>query len=1039
MDEMYQVKLVPISFSASPNGDCLYNACSLALIGDESLSKNLRFLTSIELYRFSEFYAKHPHIESLWKAGGLPKDVKSKDSLMSQCFGENASWAFKKGQGWNDSILIQAEENCNLGTWSPLICLMALTSVIGLTIESVFPDCNQESTQRIFNGSMAPRVKKSWFPASKVTILWSRIGTINNAFGYKANHCVPLVEEAEEMDVESVCVELNNLKQETSPQNRSDAGPSKDVEHPVVKKVKLTTDEKNSKKKPALQQSKLAGFLGVQKQVVEERSIKSERGKPVMETAMVNVKDIGLFYEKVPLLTQEEKYDLCLNVWRPERSYEFPRSNESGAKRAFSFNWFERFPWLAYSKYLDGAFCLPCVLFGRATGHNMQKLDKLFKSPLTYWTSASSKLKDHESKSTLHHFSMLQMDQLMSVMEKRQKPIEEIADSVRHARIRLNREKLKPILETVVFCGRQNIALRGHRDDSTYLEAQHGRNTGNFQELLDFRVNSGDRILEEHFKTAKRNANYRSKTIQNEMISCCGEYISQSIIKEIKESGMFSVLADEGKDVSNKEQMVLVVRFVDSQREIREEFLRFLHCDAGTSGQAISNQILSLVRDLGLDMENCRGQGYDGSGNMAGKHIGAAKLVQNSYPKAIYVHCASHRLNLAVASACQLQTIRNMMGTVKTVADFFNNSPKRQGLLEEQIKELMPQQKHMTLVDVCRTRWVLRIDGLIRFEEIFEPTMKALEIIKLNEDKSWNHDSCKDASALFAACSSFEFIIALVIVRNCLAYTRSATVKLQQLNMDAMKAYQEIDEIKRELLNVREKLQQKHQQWFKEAEDLGSYVGSTSKRPRTCGRQQNRANPPAETDEIYFRRTISAPFLDHLSTELAARFNNDSSIVARGFSIVPSIMRNEDHVDTWRGEFAEFVNAYRDDLPLEKALNAELDRWQSKWSNLPQQELPDRISKTLLCTDPLSYPNIYAALKILGTIPITTCECERSISVLRRLKTYLRGTMKQERMNGLALLHVHRDLELDLEKIVDLFAMKHPRRIEMINVLDSDS
>ena len=78
---------------------------------------------------------------------------------------------------------------------------------------------------------------------------------------------------------------------------------------------------------------------------------------------------------------------------------------------------------------------------------------------------------------------------------------------------------------------------------------------------------------------------------------------------------------------------------------------------------------MSLVRDLGLDVENCRGQGYDGSGNMAGKHIGAAKFVQNNYPKAIYIHCASHRLNLAVASACQLQNILNMMGTVKTVAD----------------------------------------------------------------------------------------------------------------------------------------------------------------------------------------------------------------------------------------------------------------------------------------------------------------------------------------------------------------------------------
>ena len=150
--------------------------------------------------------------------------------------------------------------------------------------------------------------------------------------------------------------------------------------------------------------------------------------------------------------------------------------------------------------------------------------------------------------------------------------------------------------------------------------------------------------------------------------------------------------------------------------------------------------------------------------------------------------------------------------------------------------------------------------GSSAFEEIFEPTMKALETIKLNENKSWNHDSCKDASGLFAACSSFEFIIALVIVRNCLAYTRGATVKLQRLNTDAMKAYQEIYEIKRELLNVHGNLQQKHQQWFREAEDLGKYVGTTSKRPRTCGRQQNQANPPAETGNLLSQNNLR-PFL----------------------------------------------------------------------------------------------------------------------------------------------------------------------------------
>ena len=182
--------------------------------------------------------------------------------------------------------------------------------------------------------------------------------------------------------------------------------------------------------------------------------------------------------------------------------------------------------------------------------------------------------------------------------------------------------------------------------------------------------------------------------------------------------------------MSNREQMVLVIRFVDEEHRIREEFLKFIHCNAGTTGEALADEILSHVRDLGLDMDNCRGQGYDGSGNMAGKKKGTARRIRNVYPKAVYVHCASHRLNLAVAGACDLQIVRNMMSSVRVVSDFFNNSPKRQSLLEKRIAETMPKQKQKTLIDVCRTRWVLRIDGLIRFEELFEPIMDSLEIIK---------------------------------------------------------------------------------------------------------------------------------------------------------------------------------------------------------------------------------------------------------------------------------------------------------------------
>ena len=87
-----------------------------------------------------------------------------------------------------------------------------------------------------------------------------------------------------------------------------------------------------------------------------------------------------------------------------------------------------------------------------------------------------------------------------------------------------NREKLKSILSSVVLCGKQNVPLRGHRDDSSHIE-DVSVNCGNFQVLLDYHVSAGDIILKEHFENANRNATYRSKTIQNELIDACKDRV----------------------------------------------------------------------------------------------------------------------------------------------------------------------------------------------------------------------------------------------------------------------------------------------------------------------------------------------------------------------------------------------------------------------------------------------------------------------------------------------------------------------------------
>ena len=120
--------------------------------------------------------------------------------------------------------------------------------------------------------------------------------------------------------------------------------------------------------------------------------------------------------------------------------------------------------------------------------------------------------------------------------------------------------------------------------------------------------------------------------------------------------------------------------------------------------------------------------------------------------------------------------------------------------------------------------------------------------------------------------------------------------------------------------------------------------------------------------------------------------------------------------------------------------------WETRWviaarelhQSNPMQTVPKRISETILSSDKEFYPNINTILNILAVVPATTCTCERSISALRRLKTWLRSTMTNERLTGLALMLVHRHMNFDVEEIIDNFSRAYPRHMRLLNVVSSD-
>ena len=344
-----------------------------------------------------------------------------------------------------------------------------------------------------------------------------------------------------------------------------------------------------------------------------------------------------------------------------------------------------------------------------------------------------------------------------------------------------------------MFRGRQNIAIRGHR------ESESSTNPSNFRELLSFRIESGDHLLQDHLCSAPKNAIYTSNTIQNDLICTIGKWIQNRVLSEIQQGcKIFAVIADEIRDCSNKEQMPLIVRYVDKHSSIVEAFLAFVECEYGTSGEQLATLIELSYQSVWLDMSLCRGQGYDGAGNMAGQCTGAAK---HKYPKAFYFHCATHRLNLCVAHALKSTSVSNMFSVIKSTANFFNYSPKRQKSLETHVAKYLSNTPKTKLLPLCRTQWVERINALEVALGLLHAVVQTFCSMVNNTGKEWNRDTVNQALSLLKNID-FDFIIKLVIVQKVLAFTSGITTGLQKQGIDIVDVCTHVQLIIRTLQGV---------------------------------------------------------------------------------------------------------------------------------------------------------------------------------------------------------------------------------------------
>jgi hypothetical protein len=117
----------------------------------------------------------------------------------------------------------------------------------------------------------------------------------------------------------------------------------------------------------------------------------------------------------------------------------------------------------------------------------------------------------------------------------------------------------------------------------------------------------------------------------------------------------------------------VILRFINKDTaDIEEHFVGFLAVEK-TTAESLTNCIITELKQLGVPLQNCRGQGYDNGANMRGERSGVQRRLLDINPLAFFVPCGCHSWNLilgdAVSSCVQAQTF--FWRTTKAIQSFF--------------------------------------------------------------------------------------------------------------------------------------------------------------------------------------------------------------------------------------------------------------------------------------------------------------------------------------------------------------------------------
>lgn len=289
-----------------------------------------------------------------------------------------------------------------------------------------------------------------------------------------------------------------------------------------------------------------------------------------------------------------------------------------------------------------------------------------------------------------------------------------------------------------------------------------------------------------------------------------------------------------------------------------------------------------------------------------------------------------------------------------------------------------------------------------------------------------SRDSSAGANQLLNSVKQSKFLISLHVAGDIFAVSLGLCRSLQTENLDLPEALNLADDVLAVIGEMRANAESVFAELFATVAQLGRDIDVELVKPRLSMRQTNRCNIDADTAEAYFRIAIFVPFADSFCAHLTDRLLTHRNVLSDFMCLLP--VKNLTAPTSGQvSAIKQLSESYAVDLECSSDVAvAELQVWYRQLASM-QQSPRNAVEAYELCSGD-AFPCITKLLQIMVRLPVTTCSSQRSFSTLRRVKTYLRSTMGTDRLNGLALLNIHRDVRVGAASILDKLAEK-PRRL----------